>query len=95
MDPEAMEFAKGVVAFLLPAGTALIAISMWLRARGPGRAEQDRRLEALREENAQLRAEVELRMAELDERVDFVERRLVRQGEPSRLPAPPEVATPV
>ena len=44
---------------------------------------------------AQLRADVDTRMIELDERMDFVERRLVQEGDKPRLPAPSRVPTPV
>ena len=55
----------------------------------------DKIIEALREENAQLQAELGTRMAELEERIDFAERRLVQERQASRLPEPPKARTPV
>jgi hypothetical protein len=57
--------------------------SLWLRSRAQARPELDNSaLDALREENSELRA----RVAEVEERVDFVERRLVQEQQPPRLP---------
>ena len=94
MDPLVFELTKGILAFVLPAVTALTAYGLWLRGRRLARSGSDRLIEELREENAQLRGELVSRFAELDERVDFVERRLVQEREPGRLP-PPSVRTPV
>ena len=93
MDPALVEIVKGVVAFLLPAATGLTAYWMWLRARAQAGAGRDRLVTALREENDQLRAEVDSRMAEFEERVHFVERRLVQERD--RPGIAPQVPTPV
>jgi hypothetical protein len=50
---------------------------------------------SVRDEMAQFRADVDARLLELDERMDFVERRLVQEGETPRLPTPARVPTPV
>lgn len=94
MDPSNIAFVKGVIAFLLVAGTAMSGFWLWIRARARPRAEVDRIVEALREDHAQLQAELGTRMAELEERVDFMERRLVQERESARLPQPP-TRTPV
>lgn len=88
MEPFSIALAKVVVPFLLVAGTGLTAFRFWLNARVRPQAELDRIIEALREENAQLRADLGAEMAELEERVDFVERRLAESPQPSRLPPP-------
>ena len=84
-------FLEGVVAFIVIAGTVEHGLSLWLRHRAQRRPELDGAgIEALREENSELRT----RVAELEERVDFVERRLVREQPPLRLPNEPQ-RTPV
>ena len=84
-------FLEGVVAFIVIAGTVEHGVALWLRHRAQQRPElDDAGIEGLREENAELRT----RMAELEERVDFVERRLVQEQPPVRLPNEPE-RTPV
>jgi hypothetical protein len=95
MDPVLVDFAKGVAAFLLTAATGLTAYWLWLRARhlaGPGR---DRVLDAVRDEKVQLHADIDTQMAELDGRMNFVERRFVHHRERPRLPVAPHVPTPV
>jgi hypothetical protein len=94
MDPSDIGFLKAVVAFALVAGTGLSAVRLWLRARTQPLPELDRIVEALREDNARLQAELGARMAELEERVDFAERRLVQEREAPRLP-PSLLRTPV
>ena len=95
MDGDTLAFIKGIVMFIVLAGTGLSAYRLRLRARQISSSANDEALEQLREENAQLRADVEARVTELDERVDFVERRLVQDLERPRLPAPTRVPTPV
>ena len=91
MDRSVVAFVEGVVAFIVLAATGMSAVSLWLRSRAQGRHTLDNSaLEALREENTELRA----RLAEVEERVDFVERRLVQEPQPPRLPKPPD-RTPV
>lgn len=84
-------FLEAVIAVGLIAGIAERGISLWLRHRAQLRPELDSAgMEALREENSELRT----RVTELEERVDFVERRLVQEQAPLRLPNEPE-RTPV
>ena len=84
MDRSVVVFIEGVIAFIVLAGTGMGAFSLWLRARRLQAHPDHAALEPLREENTQLRD----RLAELEERVDFVERRLI-QGHPlSQLPQP-------
>lgn len=89
MDPSDIDFLKAVVAFVLVAGTSITLLRMWLRVRYQPRAASDEVLDALRDENAQLRADLEMRMAELEERVEFTERRLVQERTDLRFPGPP------
>lgn len=94
MDPSTVAFIKGAVAFVLVAGTGLSAFMLWARERRRGRPEVDRIVESLREENAALQSELGARLIELEERVDFVERRFVQAPKAEPLPER-RVATPV
>lgn len=95
MERDILRFIEGITAFVLPAATALTAYWLWLRFRQRARLDHDRDLELLREENAQLRAELDARLAEIDERVDFVERRLVQESDRARLEPPSRTPNPV
>ena len=95
MDPSDVVFVKAVIAFVLVAGTGVGTFWLWLRSRAGHPANLDRAIEGLREENAQLQAELAARMAELEERVDFTERRLVQERQAAPLPQPPKARTPV
>jgi hypothetical protein len=86
MDPTDVAFVKGVIAFVLVAGTAMGAVWMWLRERRRTLPGGDQVLDALREENARFQAEIDTRLAELEERIDFAERRLVQERNVTRLP---------
>ncbi len=87
-------FVKAVIGFMLVAGTGMSFFWLWLRERRRGRPDAEKIVQALREENATLQAEQGARIYELEERVDFLERRLV-QG-PKTEPAPERrVITPV
>lgn len=91
MDHSVVAFLEGVVAFIVLAATGMSGVSLWLRSRAQRQGHLDSSgLEALHQENSDLRA----RMAELEERVDFVERRLVQEQQPPRLAPQPE-RTPV
>ena len=94
MDPSNVAFIKGVIAFVLVAGTGMSAFWLWIRERRRGRPELDKIVDALREENATLQAELGARMVELEERVDFVERRLVQAPKVEPLPQR-RITTPV
>jgi hypothetical protein len=89
-----IEFVKYVIAFLLVAGTGMSAFWLWLRSRARPLADVDRMVEALRADHEQVQAELAARIAELEERVDFAERRLIEQPRASRSPQSP-VRTPV
>jgi hypothetical protein len=83
MDRSVIGFIEGIVAFSVIAATGISGYSLWLRSRAQGRPELDNSaLGALRDENSELRA----RLAEVEERVDFVERRLVQEQQPPQLP---------
>ena len=95
MGPGDVFFAKAVIAFVLVAGTGMTGFWLWLRARARATPDLSKLLDSVREENAQLQADLNARMAELEERVDFTERRLVQAREAVRLPQPPKARTPV
>lgn len=95
MDPQDKDFIRYVVAFLLVAGTGMSAFWLWLKSRGRPHADLEKIVGALRDENAQLQADLGARMAELEERVDFAERRLVQERQPVRPPEIPKARTPV
>jgi hypothetical protein len=88
MDPY-LDFLTGVVAFVLVAGTGMSVYWLWLRERRRRLTGTDEMVEALREEHAQYQAEVGARLAELEERVDFAERRLAQERQASRPPQLP------
>ena len=95
MSPPDVAFIKAVIAFVLLAGTGMTGFWLWLRARARVAPDLSKFLDSVREENAQLEADLSARIAELEERVDFTERRMVQEWEPARLPQPPKARTPV
>jgi hypothetical protein len=95
MTPPDIVFIKAVIAFVLVAGTGMTGFWLWLRARARVAPDLSKFLDSVREENAQLGADLSARIAELEERVDFTERRMVQEREPARLPQPPKARTPV
>jgi len=95
MTPQDIIFIKVAIAFVLVAGTGLSALWLWLRARPRGAPDLSKVLDAIREENVQLGADLSARITELEERADFTERRMVQEREPARLPQPPKARTPV
>jgi uncharacterized protein HemX len=95
MNPGDIFFVKAVIVVVLAAGTGLTGFWLWLRARARATPDLSKLIDAVREENAQLQADLSARMAELEERVDFTERRLVQEREPVRLPQPLKARTPV
>jgi hypothetical protein len=94
MDPVDIAFIKGAVAFVLLAGTGMSAWWLWLRQRDRARPDADRIVAALREENAALQSDLAARIGEIEERVDFVERRLVQPPRAEPLPQS-RITTPV
>ena len=94
MDPSTVAFFKGVIAFLLVSGTGMAGVWLWFRIRSTFRTDAQPVIDALRDEHARLEAEIGSRMTELEDRVDFVERRLVQGKPPTNLPPRPE-RTPV
>ena len=95
MEQGFLELIKISVVFMLPATTCLIALRMYLGHRARTRGTSDTALEALLEENAALRADFDARVTELEERVNFVERRLVQEGDRPQLPSRSRIPTPV
>jgi len=94
MNPVDIAFIKGAVTFVLLAGTGMSAWWHWLRERHRGRPDSDRIVDALREENAALQSDLAARIGEIEERVDFVERRLVQPPRAEPLPQS-RITTPV
>ena len=94
MDPSTAAFIKGVIAFLMVSGTAMAGCWLFFRLRATYRTDRTTEIDSLRDEHTRLEAELGSRMAELEERVDFVERRLVQERPPAQLPPRPE-RTPV
>jgi len=95
MSPSDIVFVKTVIGFVLLAGTGMIGFWLWLRARARAAPDLSKFLDSVREENTQLEADLRARIAELEERVDFTERRMVQEREHARLPQPPKARTPV
>ena len=81
-----MDFFRFLIVFLLTAGIGMGAFWLWLRERRRTVPATHHALEALREENAQLQAQLEARLGDFEERLDFVERQLVRERDRTRLP---------
>jgi len=94
MDSSVIAFIKAVIAFILVAGTGLSVFKLWLRSRADAVPDLDRLIDGVREENAFLHADLVARIAELEERVDFAERRLTQERGHDRLPSP-HARTPV
>ena len=85
MGPDEVAFVKAVVIMMFLAGTSLSVYSLRLRHRSQGSSPLENDLRDLLEEEASRRAALESRLAELEERVDFAERRLVQRR--NELPA--------
>ena len=94
MDPTSAAFFRGLTGFVVLAGTIMGGTWLWFNIRAKYRSVSSSVIDALRDENARLEAELGSRMAELEDRVDFVERRLVQGKPPVNLPPKPE-RTPV
>ena len=94
MSPDEIAFIEAAVAFVLLAATGLGAY--WLRIRARALSGGDTaRLQLLADDQARIQANLESRVAELEERLDFAERRLI-QSPPSQARAEPRPhSTPV
>src|SRR6266481_8296868 len=79
MDPENANFVRYCTAFVLVSGTAMCGISLWFKSRHLPRGESDPEVLALRDEQARLEADLGSRIMDLEQRLDFVERRLVQE----------------
>jgi len=86
MDQSMIAFIKAVIAFLLVSGTGMAGVWLWFRLRSAYRTDAQPVIDALRDEHARLEAELGSRMTELEDRVDFVERRrrTCRRGRSAR-----------
>ena len=86
MDKGVIAFIQAAVAFVLVAGTGMTGFWLWLRERRRAIPGADHVADALREENARFQADLEARLAELEERLDFAERRLTQEKGTALLP---------
>jgi hypothetical protein len=86
MDQATISFIEGVVLFVVGAGTWMSVYWVRHRVRSQGAPDWERLVEQLREEQDRLHSESRSRIAELEERLDFAERRLVQEREAPRLP---------
>ena len=94
MDKADIVFLEVVIAFIVVAGTGMSAFWLWLRHRRRGTPDTHQIVDALRDENATVQAELHARVLELEERVDFLERRLVQAPKVEPLPQR-RITTPV
>lgn len=83
MSADDIAFIKAVVIMVLMAGIGLSIYRLRLRYRQQPSPELEREVAALGEDNAALRAALESRLDEVEERLDFAERQLVQR--------PPEI----
>jgi hypothetical protein len=93
MDRSVVAFVEGIISIALLAAITLTGFSIWSRTRIRTQPNVDDLLNAVRDENAQLHADLSARLAELEERIDFAERLLApeqRKGQAStvRIPTP-------
>ena len=86
MDKDVIAFIEGAIAFVLVAGTGMGAFWLWLRERRRATPGADHAVDAVRDENARFQADLDARLTDLEERLDFAERRLVQDQRPARLP---------
>lgn len=94
MDPADVAFIKGAVAFALLTAAGLSAY--WLRLRARLLSQQDQpALNRVQDDLARTGAELEGRILELEERLDFAERRLLQQPIREAAQELPRVPTPV
>ena len=92
---EWVDYIKGVTAFLLVVSTGFAAWFVRIRTRNQLSAGHEEQLHALREEQEQLRAEIEGRIGELEERLAFTERQLLAERERKSIAPPSRINTPV
>jgi len=93
MDRSVVAFVEGIISIALLAAITLTGFSIWSRTRIRAQPHLDELLNAVRDEHAQLHADLSARLAELEERIDFAERLLAperRQGQAptTRIPTP-------
>lgn len=94
MDRGIVAFIEGIVSIALFAAIGFTGFSLWSRTRARNQPPADGLLEAMRDENAQMYADLSARLAELEERIDFAERRLTLEPGQGRLPTA-RIPTPV
>jgi hypothetical protein len=79
MDRSVIAFAEAMVIAVVVIGSAFTYYSLRLRHRSLGNPELENDLRDQIEVEAERRAALEARLAELEERVDFTERRLIQR----------------
>jgi hypothetical protein len=94
MGPQVVAFTEGIVTLVVFAGIGLTGFWLWSHHRGRPQPDPERVLDVLREDNAQLHADLGARITELEDRLDFVERRMVRAGGQGQAPST-RIPTPV
>jgi hypothetical protein len=94
VDPTDIGFIKGAIAFALIASTGLTAYWLRLRARFLAQRDPDA-LERAHEDLVRAKADWEARLLEIEERLDFAERRLLQQAPPVERIRTPRALTPV
>jgi len=94
MPPADVAFIKAIIGIVVLGGFGLAFYWLRLRHRVPAVPELEHELAALNEDQAALRAALEARLDELEERLDFAERQLVQRPQVLRV-APPSARTPV
>jgi hypothetical protein len=91
MDRSVVAFVEGIVTLVVFAGIGFTGFWIWSRTRIRHQPDMDRLLDAIRDDNSQLHADLSARLAELEERLDFTERRLVQERNQAQ---PPSVRIP-
>jgi hypothetical protein len=94
MPPADVAFIKAIIGIVVLGGFGLAFYWLRLRHRAPAAPELEREVAALNEDQAALRAVLESRLNDLEERLDFAERQLVQRSPLPRV-APPPARTPV
>ena len=84
MQPDDVAFIKAMISLVVLGGLGLAFLGLGLRNRRLRSPDLQREVEALGQDNAALRAELEGRLAEVEERLDFTERQLVQRPAPPR-----------
>lgn len=88
MDPNELQVFKLIIVLTIMSGTGLGAFWLWLRAKSLTAPDRDDLLEEVRADHLKVQSEILGRLNELEERVDFTERRLVQGNSRDQIPPP-------